>query len=578
MEQKKTDTSSAQKDEASEKPDAVKVVTKDDCVFHVPRDVIHMSKTINTMISDLGVDSNDPIPICNVNGATMKKVLDWCAHHKNDPPLTEDKNKTRTSEISAWDKQFFSVDQETVFELILAANYLDISGLLDVVCRVVANMINGKTPDEIRRTFNIINDFSPEEEARIRKENAWRLPYNECVEESAEELAEYYEKLLRVSEELEEKRKKEGLPDLYNPDGTAKVRTEIPPENILKRVEYEEPPKGVEVETLIAVMRRLHSLTAAEMRTFLKQVHQSGQGTKKQLRARLRRYYRKEFSMYRMLREGDNMPRFGNKTARYFDFLVAIDFECTCVEVIYDYPHEIIEFPAVLIDVRQMKIVDKFRTFVRPEKNPILDPFCIQLTGISQSMVDSAPVFKDAYRLFRDWMAHHNLGDVDHRYAFVTDGPHDLWKFFQFQCILSDFGTIPHDCRHFINIKRIFEQRVMKLVKGNGQSGIQNMLSHYNLTFEGQKHCGLDDSINIARLCIKLMQDKIELRINQRMTRRQDRIEERRLEELAKSDRADASDYHIWYKKLPLKLRQVTRDEFLSEEYLDCDSCDEVDE
>ncbi|VDO31454.1 unnamed protein product, partial [Haemonchus placei] len=159
--------------EASEKRDVVKIVTKDDCVFHVSRDVIHMSKTINTMISDLGVDSSDPIPICNVNGVTMKKVLDWCAYHKNDPPLADDKSKTGTSEISAWDKQFFSVDQETVFELILAANYLDISGLLDVACRVVANMINGKTPEEIRRTFNIINDFSPEEEARIRKENAW---------------------------------------------------------------------------------------------------------------------------------------------------------------------------------------------------------------------------------------------------------------------------------------------------------------------------------------------------------------------------------------------------------------------
>ncbi|VDL68179.1 unnamed protein product [Nippostrongylus brasiliensis] len=352
-------------------------------------------------------------------------------------------------------------------------------------------------------------------------------------------------------------------------------------------------------------------------------------GTKKQLRARLRRYYRKEFSMYRMLHEGDSVPRLGNKTARHFDYLVvssyhslcffsvpqtflsrsvlqAIDFECTCVEVIYDYPHEIIEFPAVLIDVRQMRIVeafcnsfafylnryriiiDTFRSFVKPEKNPILDQFCVQLTGcdflllesgISQSTVDSAPTFRDAYRLFRDWMARHSLGDSGCRYAFVTDGsvviisdfclaglvkiflallgeqhysnsycqpyrsvslkrdafvndvgsfsdtPHDLWKFFQFQCILSNFGTIPHDCRHFINIKRIFEQRVMKLVKGNGQSGIQNMLSHYNLSFEGQKHCGLDDSINIARLCIKLMQDRIELRINQRMTRKQDRNE-----------------------------------------------------
>ncbi|VDM58266.1 unnamed protein product [Angiostrongylus costaricensis] len=339
----------------------------------------------------------------------------------------------------------------------------------------------------------------------------------------------------------------------------------MPPENILKSVEYEEPPKGIEAERLTDVMRRLHSLTAAEMRTLLKQVHQSGQGTKKQLRARLRRYYRKEFSLYRMFHEGESMPRFGNKTARHFDFLVAIDFECTCVEVIYDYPHEIIEFPSVLIDVHQMKIVDTFRSFVRPEKNPILDPFCIELTGISQSTVDSAPVFKDVYRLFREWMATHNLGDSGCRFAFVTDGPHDLWKFFQFQCILSNFEVIPHDCRFFINIKRIFEQRVMKLVKGNGQSGIQNMLSHYGLSFKGRKHCGLDDAINIARLCIKMMEDKIELR-------------DRRLDELARSDRGETSDYHIWHRKLPLKLRHVTRDEFLSEEYLDCDSCDDLDE
>lgn len=65
------------------------------------------------------------------------------------------------------------VDQGTLFELILAANYLDIKGLLDVTCKTVANMIKGKTPEEIRKTFNIKNDFTASEEEQVRKENEW---------------------------------------------------------------------------------------------------------------------------------------------------------------------------------------------------------------------------------------------------------------------------------------------------------------------------------------------------------------------------------------------------------------------
>jgi S-phase kinase-associated protein 1 len=34
-------------------------------------------------------------------------------------------------------------------------------------------MIKGKTSEEIRETFNIVNDFSPEEEEEIRRENQW---------------------------------------------------------------------------------------------------------------------------------------------------------------------------------------------------------------------------------------------------------------------------------------------------------------------------------------------------------------------------------------------------------------------
>jgi hypothetical protein len=49
-----------------------------------------------------------------------------------------------------------------------AANYLNIKSLLDLTCKTVADMIKGKTPEEIRAHFNIQNDFTPEEEEEVR--------------------------------------------------------------------------------------------------------------------------------------------------------------------------------------------------------------------------------------------------------------------------------------------------------------------------------------------------------------------------------------------------------------------------
>ncbi len=72
-----------------------------------------------------------------------------------------------------WDADFVNIEQETLFELILAANYMDIKSLLDLTCAKVASMIKGKTPEQIRQTFNIRKDFTEEEEKQIIDENKW---------------------------------------------------------------------------------------------------------------------------------------------------------------------------------------------------------------------------------------------------------------------------------------------------------------------------------------------------------------------------------------------------------------------
>ena len=47
-----------------------------------------------------------------------------------------------------------------LFELILAADYLDIKSLLDLTCAKVASMIKGKNTEEIRKQINIVHDFT----------------------------------------------------------------------------------------------------------------------------------------------------------------------------------------------------------------------------------------------------------------------------------------------------------------------------------------------------------------------------------------------------------------------------------
>ena len=156
----------------------IKLRSSDGEVFDVDVEVAKASVTIKTMLDDLGIEDDDQevVPLPNVSSSILRKVIQWATYHKDDPPAPiddEESRERRTDDISGWDSDFLKVDQGTLFELIQAANYLDIKGLLDVTCKTVANMIKGKTPEEIRKTFNIKNDFTPEEEAAIREENRW---------------------------------------------------------------------------------------------------------------------------------------------------------------------------------------------------------------------------------------------------------------------------------------------------------------------------------------------------------------------------------------------------------------------
>jgi S-phase kinase-associated protein 1 len=149
----------------------VKLKSSDDEMFVVEEAVAFESQAVKNMIEDTGIDA--PIPLPNVSSKILAKVIEYCKYHVDNQKASEDKPATPEDEIKAWDADFVKVDQATLFDLILAANYLNIKNLLDLTCQTVADMIKGKTPEEIRKTFNIKNDFTPEEEEEVRRENQW---------------------------------------------------------------------------------------------------------------------------------------------------------------------------------------------------------------------------------------------------------------------------------------------------------------------------------------------------------------------------------------------------------------------
>ncbi|XP_021770689.1 SKP1-like protein 1B [Chenopodium quinoa] len=136
--------------------------------FEVDEKAAMLSQTIKNLIEDIG-ESNDPIPLPNVSSAILSKIIEYCNKHVEE----ENKAESENDDLKQWDADFLKVDQKILFDLILAANYMDIKSLLDLSCQCVANMIKGKTPEQIRKHFNIKNDFTPEEEEEVRRENQW---------------------------------------------------------------------------------------------------------------------------------------------------------------------------------------------------------------------------------------------------------------------------------------------------------------------------------------------------------------------------------------------------------------------
>lgn len=166
----------------------IKLKTNDEQVTEVSAKVACLSRTINTMLIHLKGDSEkdaDFVPLTNIDGPTLQLVIEWAEKHQNDPQTKtgdtdasegakDEMDQQAAQELSTWDKEFFGrLVDGSLYNLISAANFLDIPQLFALSCKEAATQLSSMHIEEIRTEAGIENDLSAEREAQLIQENSF---------------------------------------------------------------------------------------------------------------------------------------------------------------------------------------------------------------------------------------------------------------------------------------------------------------------------------------------------------------------------------------------------------------------
>jgi inhibitor of KinA sporulation pathway (predicted exonuclease) len=180
-----------------------------------------------------------------------------------------------------------------------------------------------------------------------------------------------------------------------------------------------------------------------------------------------------------------------------YTHLIVLDFEATCFDKGSgrEREHEIIEFPSVVIDIAKGEIVDKIEQFVKPSGDPKLSTFCKNLTTITQAQVDGGVSFEEAFKAHAVFCARYP------NFAITTCGDWDLKTMLPMDAKRHGC-SIPGFYRRWVNLKIPF-----MAMYGLKRPSMTDMLDHLKIELSGTHHRGIDDSINISKIAIRMLAD-----------------------------------------------------------------------
>jgi len=133
----------------------IKLVSKDGVEKEVERKSAFVSNLIKTTLEQDSTASSIDLP--SVDSKILEHIIEYMNHHKGvQQPLIDKPLRSKIMKDvckDEWDAKFIDSIADTrsvLYEVILAANYLDIKPLLHLGCAKIASLIKGQPLDKIK--------------------------------------------------------------------------------------------------------------------------------------------------------------------------------------------------------------------------------------------------------------------------------------------------------------------------------------------------------------------------------------------------------------------------------------------
>jgi S-phase kinase-associated protein 1 len=150
----------------------ITLVSQDGERYEVPFKHFAISRFVSDAVADSEEDDLDDLNVVNVKGEFLAQVNEFCAHYFEDPmiPIPRPLPWPRRvpDVVQRWYGKFITrMNHMTMFEVLLAANYLNIPPLVQLCAARIARITILRSPEQIAEYFGCDEPWTDEQREEL---------------------------------------------------------------------------------------------------------------------------------------------------------------------------------------------------------------------------------------------------------------------------------------------------------------------------------------------------------------------------------------------------------------------------